>query len=121
MKTLLDYDPESGVQTWHSYDEMSDTTYIEEVQDIAPIIANNYAIQRAEPESGGRLNWVDRAGLKSGFNHIAQIPNVIITKWRKEYGINIFLWGKCDWTTRKMKQLLNSEEWRHLRTGTGRI
>lgn len=120
MKRLLDHDAESGITTLHHYDEMTDTTCIEEVQDPTPILERNKAIQNIGTDGKG-LNAVSRAGIKDDLWHVARIPSLLIVKWRREHGIDIFKWGKCDWTTKRIKQLLNSREYQYLRTGTGRI
>lgn len=120
MKRLLDWDAESRTAVWHHYDEASDTTAIEEVQDIRPFIEGNLAIQRSGGDAAG-LNDYSRQGIKDSWWHVARIPTGVQMQWLKQYGVNIHLWGRCEWTTKKMKQLLNSREWAFLRTGTGRV
>ena len=120
-RRLLDYDRETGIQTWHTYDDDTDTTIIEEVQDIRPIIERNYAIQNHEAGGALGLNEYSRKGIKESWWHVASIPAVVQLQWLRQYGVNIHLMSKCDWTKKKVRQLLNSREWAHLRTGTGRI
>lgn len=125
-RRLLEHDPWSGISTYHSYDPATDITYIEEIQDVEPVMESNKAVQRMDGIRGSgvssnpRLNEYERAGIKRGWWHVASVPNVIIAEWRKQ-GIDIWKWGKCEWTTRKIKQLLNSPDYRYLRTGQGRI
>lgn len=121
MKRLLDWDAETRTAVWHHYDEQNDLTVIEEVQDIDPLIEFNKAQQNHDAGGAMGLNEISRRGIKNGWWHIARIPNGVQLEWRKRYGVNIHLWGKCDWTTRKMKQLLNSREYAYLRIGTGRV
>jgi hypothetical protein len=47
----------------------------------------------------------------------ASIPNIIVEKWKKEEGIDIF--NNDDWP--KIKAKLNSEEFKFLRTSPGKI
>ena len=121
MKRLLDWDAETLTATYHHYDHDTGLTTIEEVQDINPIIESNLATRNHGVGGAMGLNDYSRQGIKKGWWHVAQIPNSVIMKWRTEYGVHLHLWGKCDWTTKKIRQLLNSPEWSYLRTGTGRI
>ena len=121
MKRLIDYDPVTLTAVWHDYDESSDETHIFEVQDIEPLIESNTIIQNHDSGHGMGLNAYSRKGIKESWWHIARIPNAIQLAWRTKYGVNLTLWGRDDWTTKKIKKLLNDPEWRHLRTGLGRI
>lgn len=121
MKRLIDYDPETLTAVWHDYDEASDKTFIYEVQDIEPIIKKNFDVQNHDGGHGMGLNDYSRKGIKESWWHVARIPTSIQLKWLKQYGVNLTLWGKDDWTTKKVKKLLNSPEWRYLRTGLGRV
>lgn len=120
-KRLLDWDAETRTALWHHYDEQNDLTTIEEVQDIEPLIEFNKAQQNHDVGGAMGLNEVSRRGIKNGWWHVARIPNGVQLEWRRRYGINIHLWGRDDWTTKKMRQLLNSREYAHLRIGTGRV
>lgn len=120
-RRLVDWDAETRVAVWHTYDDDTDSTIIEEVQDIRPIIDTNVAIQNHEPGGALGLNEYSRRGIKESWWHVARIPVGVQLQWLRQYGVNLTLWGRCDWTTRKAKQLLNSREWAHLRTGTGRV
>ena len=120
-RRLLAYDAETLTEVWHTYDDVTDTTVIEEIQDIEPIIARNMAIQNQDPGGALGLNEYSRKGIKESWWHVATIPTSVQLLWRRQYGVNVFLWNKCDWTKRKIRKLLNSREWAHLRTGTGRV
>ena len=121
MKRLIDYEADTLTAVWHDYDEASDETTIYEVQDIEPIGERNIAIQNHAGGHGMGLNDISRKGIKESWWHVAHIPNGVIHKWRVEHGVNLFLYNKCDWTTKKIKALLNSREYQHLRIGLGRI
>lgn len=120
-KTLLDWDAETQTAVWHHYDEARDLTVIEEVQDIEPCIELNLAMQNHDPGGAMGLNEISRQGIKNSWWHVARIPNGVQLLWKKRYGVNLMLFNRDDWTTKKVKQLLNSREWAHLRVGTGRI
>lgn len=120
-RRLIESDPETRIQVWHTYDDDTDTTVIEEIQDIEPIIEFNYAQQNHEPGGALGLNEYSRRGIKQSWWHVARIPVGVQLHWLKQYGVNLNLMGRDDWTTKRVKQLLNSREWAHLRTGTGRI
>lgn len=120
-KRLVDYDADTLTAVWHDYDEPSDTTYIYEVQDIAPIVELNTVLQNHDGGHGMGLNDYSRKGIREGWWHIARIPTSIQHRWLVKHGVNLTLWGKCDWTTKKIKALLNDPEYRYLRAGLGRI
>ena len=107
IKRLLDIDPWSHTKTYHSYDPLTDETIIEEVQDVQPylernkLLYNNPELHRKDPD--GR--------------YVASIPAAVQVKWLKEYGVNI--WNKDH--GERVKRLLNSPEWRYLRTLPGKI
>lgn len=115
MKRLLDYDAQTLTSTFHDYDPLTDTTYIEEVQDVQPILERNKAIQNTGGK--GKLSDYSRQGIKNSWWHTATIPNGVQMKWRQEHGVDIY--NKNHWP--KVRQLLNSPDYRYLRTGTGTI
>lgn len=116
-KRLLDYDPETATTTWHYYDDHTDETYIEEIQDVQPYLEINKALQNVGTGGSTRgVNEYSSRGIKKEWWHVASIPNGVIAQWLQK-GINVY--EKDHWP--KVKQLLNSPEWRYLRTGTGRI
>ncbi|TXH47354.1 MAG: hypothetical protein E6Q97_27400 [Desulfurellales bacterium] len=121
MKRLIDYDADTLTAVWHDYDESEDKTYIYEEQHVAPILEINNIAQNHDGGHGKGLNEYSRQGIKNSWWHVARIPNSVILHWRKQYGVNLALWGKDDWTTKKIKGLLNSPEWKYLRTGLGRV
>jgi hypothetical protein len=120
-KRLIDVDPITGLQTWHDYDEASDKTFIYECQDIEPLVEHNKVLQNHQGGHAMGKNDYFRKGVKNSWCHIANIDQITQIEWRRKFGVNIFLWGKCDWTTKRMKRLLNDPDYRHLRTGLGRI
>jgi len=108
-KRLLDHDPFTGITTYHSYDHSTKRTTIERVQNIAPILDRNKALANDTEYK--------RQGMKDSFLHAAHIPMIIIEKWLKEEGIDVFNPEHFQ----KVRAKLNSSEYQYLRTSTGRI
>lgn len=108
MKRLLDFDPLTGVKTYHDYDHATQQTVIERVQDVQPFLDANKSLAN----DAGYM----RKGIKQSWMHAATIPNIVQEQWYKE-GIDIF--NKDHW--RKVRQKLNSPEWKYLKTINGTI
>lgn len=53
-------------------------------------------------------------GIKNGWWHYAQVPNIIIEKWLNEHGVNFY--DKDH--QKKIFKLLNQPEYRYLKTTT---
>ena len=103
MKRLLDYDATTGVsEIFEATDEGFNVHY---VQDAEPILEANKTRARDGKWGAGR----DRAGE---FQHVAEIPIGIQYKWLIEHGIDIY--NKDHWAG--VKRLLNSNEYRYLRS-----
>lgn len=100
-KRLLDYDPFTGMTTWHRYDETEDRTILEYEQDCQQILDRNKA---AEAE------FSRTSGTGDGF-HAASIPSSIMLKWLVEYGVDVMNKDHMP----AVKRLLNSSEWKHLK------
>lgn len=84
-------------QTWH----------IRRTQDVEPILdANKHDANHAE-------NYTPSRDLK----HVARIPFVVAELWRNEHGVDVFNPSHAPAVAR----LLNSNEWKFLRTGGGRV
>ncbi|MGE0652251.1 MAG: hypothetical protein AB7P12_10940 [Alphaproteobacteria bacterium] len=107
-RRLLDHDPATGISEYHHYDAAADRTVIETVQDVAPVLERNRALQNADDRGWTRSRDLRRA---------ATIPDIIILKWRNEEGIDVF--DPDHWPAVKRK--LNSSEYRWLRTAPGSL
>ncbi|WP_119461847.1 hypothetical protein [Rhodospirillaceae bacterium SYSU D60014] len=107
-KRVLGFDPLTGLLEYHSYDPLTGRTTIESVQDVAPVLERNKALQTADDQGWSRTREVRRA---------AAIPDIIILKWRSEDGIDLF--DRNHWPAVRRK--LNSSEYRYLRTAPGRL
>jgi len=90
MKRLLDYDADTGIQTWHDYDHHTKQTVIAEVQDVAPVLEAK-KVARNQGNGGAKgLNEVAQRGIKNNWWHAASVPNSVILKWKKELGVDIY-------------------------------
>lgn len=107
-RRLLDVDPLTGVAEYHHYDPLADRTVVETVQDVAPILERNKALQNADDRG-----WSPGHDLRRA----AAIPDIVILKWRNEHGIDVF--NRDHWPA--VKKLLNDPEWRYLRTAPGTL
>jgi hypothetical protein len=107
-RRLLDFDARTGIAEYHIYDSLPDRTIIETVQDVAPILERNRALQNADDRG-----WTPSRDLRRA----ATIPDIVVLKWRKDYGIDVF--NRDHWPA--VKRLLNDPEWRYLRTAPGRL
>lgn len=116
-KRLIDYDPLTKTSIYHSYDDLTKETVIEEIQDVSHYLEVNRNTQNHDVGGGGGLNEYSRKGIKKSWWHVASVPNSVILKWKKEKGVDVF--NKDH--TQAIKKLLNDPEWRYLRTGTGRV
>ena len=117
MKRLLDYDADTGIQTWHDYDHHTKETVIAEVQDVAPVLEANKAARNQGNGGAKGLNEVAQRGIKNNWWHAASVPNSVILKWKKELGVDIYNQDHLP----AVKKLLNDRDWAYLRTGTGRV
>jgi hypothetical protein len=106
MKRVIDYDPWSGITTSFDYDWTTDTTIIHREQDVSAILEMNKAQQNDEDYT--------KKGIKDGWWHYANIPNIVIEKWIREYGVNVY---DKDHEPKVFK-LLNQPEYRYLKTTT---
>ena len=116
---------EGNVDLWYYNDEASGTFVIEEVADAQPVLDLTSSLRSMQTDApiragSSRLNDYERKGIQNGFMHVASIDPITQTKWMRE-GIYVWKWNRCDWTQRKIKQKLNSPEWKYLRTGNARI
>lgn len=99
MKRLVDVDPFSGLQTWHDYDEATDTTVLSYEQDVEPLLdANKAAANHADGPMGDMV-------------HVASIPPSVQMKWLVEKGVDLLNPDHKGAVAR----LLDDSEWRYLK------
>ena len=100
-------DEVNSIETTADYDEMADRLIVKRVQDVEPILERNKRLQ------------ADHDGFTPSRNMkwVGSIPNIIIEKWMRELGIDVFNKDHRPAVAR----LLNDPEWRWLRTSPGRV
>jgi hypothetical protein len=104
-KKLLGHDPETGVTEYFHYDETSDTSYVETVQDVSGILDANKNLQNNDDYT--------RHGMKEEMWHYASIPIIVQMQWLKEYGMEN--WPMLPQNKKLLFRLLNSPDYQYLR------
>lgn len=105
-KRLLSYDPSTGLNTWHDYDDQTDTTIISYSADSTPILEQNKAMANDDDFT--------RQGIKGDWWLYASIPVEIQMKWMIEQGIDIYKKEHG----RRVSKLLEDPQYRYLKTTT---
>jgi len=116
-RRLLDWDPTTGIATYHTYDHQTRETTIETIQDVERYLEHNKALRNRDTATSGRLNSISRQQIRDSQWWVASIPVGVQYKWLKEDGIDI--WNKDHWPGVRKK--LNDPEYEYLRTAPGRI
>lgn len=93
MTTTFDYTPD-------------DVTIIGREQDVSALLDLNKKLANNDEYS--------KKGIKDCWFHFASIPNIIIEKWKNEFGVDVF--NKDH--EKAVKKLLNQPEYRFLKTTT---
>jgi hypothetical protein len=106
----LDHDPLTGAVETFEYDELADLITIHRKADVGPIIETNKRLQTAD----GFTGWT---GPEKDMRLAARIPIEIVNLWRQLYGIDAM---KAE-HGQAVLRLLNSSEWRYLRTNTSKL
>lgn len=105
MKTLLDYDPLTGVRTYHEYDHSARKFYIHEEQDVSKILDKNKEL--------ANNSSYKQAGIKQDHYHFATIPNVVVMQLKNDLNLDVF--NKDDLV--KIEKLLNFDpSFKYLKT-----
>ena len=86
------------------YSHPNDEMLVTRSQDVEPIIERNKMLQNEGPDR------------RAFFRHHASVPLVVVEQWLSQ-GVNVF--NKNDYP--KVKKLLNSAEYKYLKTVTGKI
>ncbi len=100
---------DNGMQTDVHYDNETDTLVVNRTQDVENILEAN---KRKYNEFGDR-----RLHRGETFHHAASIPNIVIERWIKEYGLNPLDRGN----EALLKRLLNDPDNKFLRTSPLRV
>ena len=106
-KRIVDFDPFTGITTYFDYDHASNTTYVGSEQNISHILDINKALQNDTDYS--------KQGIREEWWHVAKIPNIVIEKWKNEFGIDVL--NKDHWP--RVKKLRNDPEYKWLKTTAG--
>jgi len=105
----LGIDPITGLETIHHFDEATEYTHIEHRQDTRSIVDFNKMLHNTSHQHDGvKKDWV----------HAAIIPEIIQIKWMKEHGIKD-IYAEEYWP--KVKALLNSTDYKYLKTGSMKL
>jgi hypothetical protein len=104
MKRSFDYDPVSGLTT--TFEATPEGFVLHYSHDAESVLENNKALAGC-PD----LTTIKTPGEVDMW-HVAEIPIGIQYKWLIEHGIDVY--NRDHWP--KVRQLLNSNEWRYLRT-----
>lgn len=96
---LLDFDPSTGLKTFHSYDDTDETTTIRYEQDVEPILdANKSDLNHADRKMGELV-------------HVARVPIAIQLEWYTKYGVR--MWDQNH--KGAVARLLDSSDYRYLK------
>jgi hypothetical protein len=104
MSLYLETDPLSGAVSTLDYDHDADVAVIKRVADVQPVIDRNKELLNhgTHTKTPGELDM----------RLAASIPIEVCYLWLQKYGIQA--WKKEHWDA--VKKLLNSNEWKYLRT-----
>lgn len=103
-KRLLDYDPLTGIRTFHDFDHSTNQTIITQVQDVDAILNINKAMANDTSYK--------QKGIKEDWYHFATVPMLVLQQIMEKYNISIF--NNDDLP--KFEKILASNEYRYLRT-----
>ena len=110
MKKIFDRDPVNGVTEIFHYDELTGDAHIETFQDVEPILDFTKSLYNDDGY------W--KRGVKADMAHYARIPIVVQLQWLQKYGAENDPMKPGN--EKLLFSLLNSPEWRYLKT-TNRI
>lgn len=103
-KRLLSTDPVTGLMTWHDYDPQTDETIIGYSADSKPVIELNKEMQKSSDFT--------KKGIGRDFWLYASIPVEVQLDWLINKGVDILNKDHA----KKVFQLVNDPEYRHLKT-----
>ncbi len=101
---LLSVDPLSGIEEWHSYDSLTDTTRIISIGDCTPYIEVNKKMAND--------NDMTRQGIKEGMWLYASFPPMLQVQWLIEEGLDVYNRHHAERLNRK----LADPEFRYVKT-----
>lgn len=98
---------DNGVETIVHHDDDGDRLIIERAQDVQPILDHNKRL----------FTHNDGYSPSRELRRVASIPLVVVEKWLREDGIDVFNKDHAEAVRRK----LNDPAYAHLRTAPGRV
>ena len=108
-RELIDHDPITGLKTYIEFPNDDTKFEIRYEQDITASIAYAERLRNNEDYK--------KDGIKRGWWHAAHIPEIVILKLRREYGLDIFNPNHL----KRIYSLINSNEFLKLQCTTGRF
>lgn len=104
MRQLLDYDPINGVSCY--FNSQGGEVVFTHEQDISRILSDNREEANDEEKT--------KQGIKNDWWKYASVPTVVEVEWLQKYGVSL---DNPD-HKKKVFSLLNSPEYRYLKTTT---
>jgi|TARA_R110000796_G_scaffold114393_1_gene226130 hypothetical protein len=93
-KRLIDIDPWTKTKTFHHYDHSTETTYIEDVQDVELTLKQ---AKQMRDDSAYKAR-----GIKEDYYHYARIPNAVLVELMQKYHLD---WRNND-DMKKIEQVI---------------
>jgi hypothetical protein len=107
----IDEGPIHTIDEWGIHTIISDDVdgvAVKTVQDVEPILDAN-----KEAYNSGRDGYTPSRAMKK----VGEIPFVVAEMWMRVYGVDVFNKDHIP----AVRRLLNSSDWRHLRTAPGQL
>jgi hypothetical protein len=92
-------------------------TNLEDTADGGLVIHRQQDVTDILEENKRLFNYNSGYNKSGSMKRAASIPMIIVEKWQRELGVNAM--DPNDWPA--VKKLLNSSEWRYLRTAEGHL
>ena len=108
-RRFFDYDPLTKITQYFHWDHETETYALESEQDVTAYLEQNKRLYNEDD--------FKRKGYKDEMVHVAQIPLIVIEKWLREDGIDVY---NPDHKKAVMRKL-NHPDYLYLRTTSGRI
>lgn len=108
-KPLVEVDPLTGGITEYSYDESAEAVITKSTTNVGPILEI-----AKEMQNDGTQGWVSS---RKEMRLAAVIPPEVVELWHQKYGIDFYNKDHKP----AIKRLLNSSDWRWLRTNNSHL
>lgn len=104
--------PITGAQEDYYWDDVEQKLVQRTRTDVTDVLEANK--RKANETIDGR-----KFGTGHMMHHVAEIPLSVVTKWKRELGVDVF--SNDPWHKKRVKQLLNDPDWRFLKSTGARI